>query len=368
MKIDKKDIKHNVLLVTPESLTDLYVISQVIEENDQVYGNTTRRVRTPGNESREGDKGERIKVYLGIQVNEVDFQDSSYDQRLRIKGKIISGPEDIVSLNSAHTINISIGQSFTLQKPEWHDFHFKMLRKSESANRPVIGIIAIEPGIFSIAEINNYKIQIHIQERSQAPSKQASFKIRGSSEINFFKKILNLAKNYFGNDVIKNIVIAGPANYKTKFLAFLQDEWRNNNKVILLEDLSSAFSVNELVNRQTLQKLAGDYQVLEESATISEFEKRLGNNFEKICYGINQSLQCAEQGALEKILLLDSLLKTKEETERQKVLLLMDAIEKTRVLYYIVNLKSENGRVIQNFGGIIGLLRYAIYSNEVNEI
>ena len=96
MKIDKKDLKHNILLITPENLTDLYIVSQIINEKDQVYAFTTRRVRTPGKESREGDKGERIKVYLGIKVLEVEYQDSAVDQRLRIKGKIISGPEDVV--------------------------------------------------------------------------------------------------------------------------------------------------------------------------------------------------------------------------------------------------------------------------------
>ena len=245
MKIDKKEIKHNALLITPENLTDLYILSQLIEENDQVYGNTTRRVRTPGKDSREGDKGERIKVYLGISVLETDFQNSAFDQRLRIKGKIISGPDDVISLNSAHTINVEIGQSITLLKPQWYDFHFQLLRKSENANRPVIGIIALEPGLFSIAEINNFKIQLHIQERNQTPSKQASIKIRGSSDDSFFKKILNLTKNYFGDDRIKNIIIACPSNYKGKFLDFLQEEWRNNKKIFLLDDLPSAYAVNE---------------------------------------------------------------------------------------------------------------------------
>ena len=42
----------------------------------------------------------------------------------------------------------------------------------------------------------------------------------------------------------------------------------------------------------------------------------------------------------------------------------MDNVEKTKVKYFIVNANSENGRIIQNFGGLIGLLRYAVYFNE----
>ncbi len=364
MKINKKDIKHNVLLITPENLTDLYILSQLIVTNDQVYGFTTRRVRTPGKDSREGDKGERVKVYLGIKVIEVDFQDSSVDQRLRVKGKIISGPEDIVSFNSAHTINITPGQSFSLQKAAWFDYHFSLLRKSEEAHRPVIGIIALEPGLFSIATVNNFKMTLHIQERDSLPSKQAHAKVRTASDTSFFKKILSVAKNYFSDESIKNIVIAGPGSYKTKFNSFIQEEWRNHNKIFLVEDLSSAFDIQELVNRQTLQKLAGEYQVLEESAIISEFEKRLGQDFEKICYGLDQSIQSAEQGALETILLLDTILRSEDEEIKEKIIHFMDYIDKTRVKFFIVDNKSENGKIIQNFGGLIGLLRYSMFFEE----
>lgn len=357
-------MKHNILLITPENLTDLYIISQIIDEHDQVYGQTTRRVRTPGKESREGDKGQRIKVYLGISVLEVEFQDSTVDQRLRIKGHIISGPEDIISLNSIHTINISINQSFSLQKPAWHEYHFKLLKKSESSHRPVIGVIAIEPGLFTLAKIDNFKITVLIQERDQIPSKQTQAKIRSASETNFFKKILNLMKNYFTGEEIKNIVLAGPAHYKNKFNSFLQEEWRNHNKIILVEDLSSALAVNELIARQTLQKLAGQYQIIEESTIVTEFEKRLAQNFDLVCYGIDQCFQSAEQGALDSILILDTLFKSRDEKEKETVSKLMDQIDRTRVNYFIVDNKSENGRIIQNFGGILGLLRYAIvFSN-----
>ena len=168
------------------------------------------------------------------------------------------------------------------------------------------------------------------------------------------------------DDSIKNIVLAGPATYKTKFLSYVQEEWRNNNKNILLEDLSSAFAINELTNRQTLQKLASEYQVLEESAILNEFEKRLGNEFEKISYGLDQCLQCAEQGALESILIVDTLIKTENETEKTKIVLLMNHIDKTKVKYFIVDNKSENGKIIQNFGGLVGLLRYAMYFDEAS--
>jgi protein pelota len=361
LKIDKSDLKHNNLLFTPENLTDLYIISQIIEFNDHVFGNTTRRIRSSGKDSREGDKGEKVRVYLGILVLEVDFQDSVFDQRLRVKGKIISGPEDIVPLNSSHTINISVNNTFTIHKEFWLDYHFKLLKSSEESNRPLIGIIGIERGLFTIAMINNFKIDRLVLERNQIPGKQLSSKIRNSSDNVFFKKILSLVKSYFSNDSVRNIVLAGPGSYKGKFLEYMQEEWPNHNKIVLLEDLSSATSTNELINRETLIKLASKYQVFEELSIISEFEKRLGQDFEKICYGIDQSLQSVEQGALESVLIIDTLIRTTNDEEKKTVLKIMDDIEKTKVKYFIVDNKSDNGKIVSNFGGIIGLLRYAMF-------
>ena len=251
-----------------------------------------------------------------------------------------------------------------MQKVAWFDYHFSLLRKSEEADRPVIGIIALEPGLFSVATVTNFKMTVLLQERDALPSKQAHVKVRTASDTNFFKKVLTVAKNYFSDDSIKNIVIAGPGTYKTKFNSFLQEEWRNHNKIFLVEDLSSAYYIQELVNRQTLQKLAGEYQVLEESAILSEFEKRLGQNFEKICYGLDQSIQSVEQGALETILLLDTFLRSENDEEKERIVHLMDLIDKTRVKFFIVDNKSENGKIVQNFGGVVGLLRYSLFFEE----
>ena len=134
--------------------------------------------------------------------------------------------------------------------------------------------------------------------------------------------------------------------------------------MFLVEDLSSAYGINELTSRQTLQKLAGEYQVLEESSIISEFEKRLGQSFEKVCYGLEQSLQSAEQGALEILLLIDTLLRSKKESEKEKMTQLMESLEKTMVKFFIVDSKTENGKIITNFGGLIGLLRYSVFFDD----
>ena len=56
MRILKRDLKHGVLELVPENPTDLYVLSNLLDENDQVHAKTSRRVRRSGSESRSGEK------------------------------------------------------------------------------------------------------------------------------------------------------------------------------------------------------------------------------------------------------------------------------------------------------------------------
>ena len=350
-----------------ENLTDLYYLTQIIETNDFVFSQTTRRVRMSGKDGREGDKGERIKIFLGISVIDIEYQDSSYDQRIRIKGNIISGPEDLITINSTHTINLSINQFITIQKNLWLQYHFSLIKKAEnSIERPIIGIIAIEKGLFTIATINDFKVNILIQERQNTPGKSANSKIRNLSDNNYFKKILNLIKNYCEKENINNIVLGGPGNYKNKFLEFFNEEWMNHKKNITLEDLStgSSNSISELLNRKSIEKIAGEYQVIEEYKIISEFEKRLGMDFNKICYGLNHCLKAAEQGAIENILINESIIQNKNEVNKLFINDLLDLLEKTKSKLLIVNHRTENGIIVEKFGGMISLLRYALYFDD----
>jgi len=202
MKIDKKEAKDNKLSFTPENWTDLYLLSNLVETEDHVYSLTSRRVRKSDKVGREGDKGERIKVFIGIKVNTVEFQDSYVERRLRIRGNIISSSEESVSINSSHTFNIKENTNIIVQKTQWTDIHNKILHEaSNSENRPLIGLVAIEKGYFSVGILNNYKIQYLTQERSVLTGKISTSKLQKKSDLAFFKCILGVIKNYFLSDI-----------------------------------------------------------------------------------------------------------------------------------------------------------------------
>ena len=78
------------------AVDDLYVLYNVIAPNDQVKARTFRRIRQNDDEGR-ADKGERVPMVLTLVVEEAKFHE--FANRLRIKGKVIAGPEDLISLH-----------------------------------------------------------------------------------------------------------------------------------------------------------------------------------------------------------------------------------------------------------------------------
>ena len=116
MKILEDNRKQGEIFVLTENLNDLWTLYNVISPKDKVAARTYRRVVL-----REGSKGDRKPMRLKLDVEDVSFHE--FSNRLRIKGKIIEGPEEFVSFGTYHTLNIEPNQKVSITKKNWlnHD-------------------------------------------------------------------------------------------------------------------------------------------------------------------------------------------------------------------------------------------------------
>src|SRR3989338_9715139 len=92
MRILKDIRKRGEILLKVTTLDDLLYLSQVLEKNDLVTGDTVRKIKLG---SGEEGKTHVIKKHarITIQVENVEFH--KYTNALRISGKITDGPEDV---------------------------------------------------------------------------------------------------------------------------------------------------------------------------------------------------------------------------------------------------------------------------------
>lgn len=364
MRILKTDMKNNQVVLRPDSATDLYILSNVISIGDRVITKSSRRVRRSGSEGRSGDDSQRITMVIGIEAEDFAFQDSSVSNRLRVKGKIFRGPEQYVSIGSYHTLNLELTNVITIIKPEWSKYFLELLKKAEEASKkPKICLIAADKAEVCIGLLDNFNLNIVAHEKSRISRKLTKEKVRSKQTQSFFDRIVLIISRQVLPET-KKFVIGGPGFIKEQLTTFLKSKFpKENISVIVAGSLSGGNRVglSELLQMEAVDKLAADFQVFEENSLFDEFFKRINQGSTNVTYGFAEIRKIASTGAIETLVLLDSLLRGGKGINPDEVQQLLHEVEKTRGRIFIVSSQSENANQIKTFGGIVGLLRYALH-------
>ncbi len=364
MQIIHKDVRQGFMKLKPLNATDLYVLSNILEINDLVSAKTVRRVHRKGQEGRSGDKGERIPVFLKIQMQEANFHESSLQPRLRIRGTILEGPEDIVSIGSWHTFNIEIGVIISIKKNEWTSYHFKLLDEAKKSETQVkIALLVIDTSNATMAVVDNFKVKIIFQERFKIPRKASQSKNRNQIIGKYFRSVSEALNRIIKNEKIENLVIGGPGFAKDHFQEFIT---KNNLKPkipIQMETTSTALAggISELISRGTIDRLAADFSIVQERKILDEFLARLGKGLETVAYGLESVFQASQMGAIETLLVLDTLVRSQKENDKRAVRTTLKKSETSQSKIHIVLASSENGEQLASLGGILALLRFPVY-------
>ena len=228
MRILKTNMKTNRVVVRPESVTDLYILSNIIAIGDRIITKTSRRIRRSGSEGRSGEDSQRISMVIGIETEDFAFQDSSVSNRLRVKGKIFQGPEQYVSIGSYHTLNLELTNVVTIIKPEWSKYYLELLKKAEEASKkPKICLIAADKAEVCIGLLDNFQLNILAHEKSRISRKLSKEKVRSKQTQSFFDQIAMIINRQILPET-KKFVIGGPGFIKEQLTDFLKGRFDGN--------------------------------------------------------------------------------------------------------------------------------------------
>lgn len=363
MRVLKIDMKSGKVVLRPENSTDLYVLSNVISIGDQIITKTSRRVRRSGSAGRSGDESQRITMVIGVEAEDFAFQDSSLSNRLRVKGKIFQGPDQYVSIGSYHTLNLELTRTITIIKPEWSKYYLRLLKEAEEASKkPKICLIAADKAEVCIGLLDNFKLSVLAHEKSHISRKLTKEKVRSKQTQSFFNQIAMIISRQVLPET-KNIILGGPGFIKEQLGNFLKRKFSKENLIVIVAGSLSGgnrVGLSELLQMEAVDKLAADFQFFEENNLIDEFFKRINQGATNVVYGFAEIKKIASTGAIETLILLDSLLRGADGINPDEVQQLLREVEKTRGRIFIVSSQSENANRMKTFGGIIGLLRYAL--------
>ena len=358
MRILRKDIKHDTVMVMPEVLDDFWVLYNVIQKGDTVYAKTTREVKFDERYDRP-EKGKRISVQLGISAEKVMWD--RYLNQLRVHGIVSECPKDIGALGSHHTLSISLNKPLTIVKEKWLKYQLDQLdRATERGVRP-IAVISIDDEGYCVAVLRGFGFDIKAEETISLPGKlKADERTKTLHEL--FKSASKTLEQVSA-DIQAPVVLLGLGFIKNDFLKYLEDRMPElREKIIDIKSVNSTgqAGIYEALRSGILAKALKHVRVAEEAEDVEEVLKRLGKERATVTYGLAEVERANSLGAVEKLLLTDIRLREASDEERNILERLMRDTVSRRGRIIIISTEHEAGVKLNSLGGIAALLRFPI--------
>ncbi len=356
MKIIGRNLRQGFVKVVPSSDDDLWHLYNIVYKGDEVYAYSSRAVKTDQEYSRP-KSAERVSAFMGVKVESVAWD--KFLGKLRVHGTIIHAP-DIMPTGAHHTLNIALNQPVTIVKKVWPRHLLNRLFQASKTEKSMI-IIAIDDEGFAVAETKQYGVDVKVEERTKLPGKLEAEK-RLAATKDYFKRAVNSLRQLW-MPTHNAIVIVGVGFVKGDFANFLSNEAKDMAKSVV--DVKSVNNggvsgIYEALRSGVLLKAAKQLRIVDETEVMEEIMKRLGKGEATITYGLEAVENAIAMGAVEKLVVADTLLREADEEQRLHLEKLMREAEQRRASITVVSTEHEAGEKLLALTGIAALLRFPI--------
>ena len=356
MKIIEKNLRQGFVKVVPTSDDDLWHLYNVIYKGDEVYAYSSRAIKSDQEYSRP-KSGERFSAFMGVTVESVSWD--KFLGKLRVHGVIIHAP-DIIPTGAHHTLSIALNQPVTIVKKEWPKHLLDRLTRASRTEKPML-ILAIDDEGFAVAETRQYGVDIKVEERMKLPGKLEADK-RVAATKDYFTRVVK-SLNQLWLPTHSPIVIVGVGFVKSDFAKFLSDEGADMAKSVV--DVKSVNNggvsgIYEALRSGVLLKAAKQLRIVDETDVMEEVMKRLGKGEGTVTYGLEAVENAVKMGAVEKLVLADTMLRESGEEQRLHLETLMREVEQRRGSITVVSTEHEAGAKLLALSGIAALLRFPL--------
>lgn len=326
------------IAITAETLDDLWHLKYIIEKGDLVFALTKRKADSASDKLRP-EKVEKVKVRLGIRVEEMEFH--KFANRLRIHGPIEHG----MDVGSYHTLNVEIGTNISIIKERWKNDQLQRIQDAEEAGkRPKVVIVAVEEGDADIGFVRHYGIEVYSHIR------QSSGKRENGLRSEFFREIVDQLRHAVPEDA--SIVIAGPGFTKEDFLKYFHETEPEMASKALTEDTSmiGMSGFQEVLRRGAVDRIMQESRIARESSLMEDLLREISMDG-KAAYGFADVKNALKYGAVETLLIADETLREGREKGEDIDKVLME-VEQAQGKVVVFSTAFEPGEKLHKPGEI----------------
>jgi peptide chain release factor subunit 1 len=206
----------------------------------------------------------------------------------------------------------------------------------------------------SVVEVANFTSNVPGKTTKGGQSQQRYARLREEAAHEFFKKIGAAANQEFNDPNIKGIIIGGPGHSKQDFLSGDYLKTPIKKKVKGTKDLSytGEFGLKELVDKSN--DVLANENIMEEKKVMEKFFYALSSKGGgKALYKEKEVMDALEKGAIDTLILSETL-------DDEKIEKLEDKAENFGSIVKIVSNETQEGKQLEEFGGVICILRFKI--------
>jgi protein pelota len=354
MIVKPSGASHSAFLLIPEDADDIFTLRRVIENGDSVIADTSRVIKQVKEFGRP-DRGERVKVRVSLKVDKSEL-DAAVD-RLRILGTITETDNELVSKGTGHSLSVQAGEKIVIDKGRrWQDYELKMLNRSGGGASFVL--VAVDTQEAGIARVSGTHVKVIPNIYSGQSGKRYQTKNNPSIE-SFFGDIVKTIMTVYGEG--DTVLVFGPGETRRRFFNFCvgRDEIpKESIKLVEGVDVAGEDGIFVFLRSPAMKDAMGASKLAAVSSLLDRVMLMVNRGEAKFAMGLKEVSRAASLKAIETAVFSDSVFTAANEDEVVKML---NSIESYGSRTFAVDSSTDIGLRVSSLGGIVALLRYAVY-------
>ncbi len=347
MKIIFEDLQHGEIKLLPQTLDDIWHLSNIILKGDLVRAITFRTDEQISDKIRL-KKPTKKRMKLGIRVEEVKFHE--FSDRLRIHGVIEEGPQDI---GSYHTINVTTEDkdAISIVKNEWKSYDIQRLQEAvQQTKQSLIIFVSLDEDTATIAILHQSGVQWIADIESHRSGKMFDSE---NTEKEYFGEIISIIKH--NKPEAAPLIIVGPGFTKDHFMSYGKLSTPEFFKNYFLSATGNAGmnGVQEAVKSGLVEHIAKENRVVFETKLVEKLFIEIKKDG-LASYGQKEVKQALENGAVDHLLIADTFIRRTDGYAFVKL------AQSHQSKFTVINTMHDAGKKLDGIGGIASLLRFKI--------
>lgn len=355
----------NVKLI-PEDSEDMWQLYNLIRPGDRVTATTYRKVTRDRGTSTETEK---IRLTLTLGVEDIEYDGEG--QEIRLKGKNLTENEH-VKLGAYHTLELAPHRALTLGKEAWDALDVERVKQSADPGASAdVAVVMVTEGYAIVCLVGASCTVVKSKIEASIPKKRgAAMAGYDKAMSTFYNRIYASIVKHIDWEVIKCLVIAGPGFVKESLLGYIDAEAQRQQEKSLLQNRSKMIiahasspykhAIKEVLASPEVASRIKDTKAAKEVQKLGEFMQMIGSDPSRAFYGPGHVLAAHELGAIQSLLLSDSLFRTADPVLRTKYTQLVEEVRHGGGEAFIFSGAHTSGEQLNQLSGIAAILRFPL--------